>query len=104
MLFPCQRNAAAKERGSRWNVAAEVHKDGGIEVMLDFGADDLSFAIHKDAIAVDDIGLRMLLGCTSDGFESAEEVVVVGIQPAHQVTRGAQESLVDGIRLATVPL
>src|SRR5271167_1590411 len=55
-------NPAAKERGSRWNVAPEVHKDGGIKVMLDFGADDLSVAVHEDTVAIDDIGLRMLLG------------------------------------------
>src|SRR5271157_1338747 len=72
-------NAAPKERGSRWNVAAEVHKDGGIEAMLDFGAHDLSVAVHKDTIAVDDIGLRVLLGCTSDSFEPAGQVVVVSI-------------------------
>ena len=95
-------DAAAKERGSRWNVAAEVQQNGGIEVMFDLGADDSSVAVHKDAVTMDDVGLRVLLGSTSDGFQSTGQVVVVGIQPAHQVAGGAQESLVDGIGLPIV--
>ena len=61
-------NATAKERRGGWNVAAKVHKDGTIEVVLDFRADDLPGAVDENAIAIDDIGFGMVLGGARDGL------------------------------------
>src|ERR1019366_5807257 len=94
----------ANERGGRWNVAAEIHQDGRIEVMFDLRADDFAGAVDKYAVAIDDIGLGVSFGCMGDRLQAAGKVVVVGVEPAHQVSGGAEKTFVDGVGLSLVGL
>ena len=70
--------------------------------MLDFGANNLAAPVDEDAVAVDDIGFGMLLGSAGYRLQATRKIVVVGIQPADQIAGGAQEALVDGIRLPPI--
>ena len=65
--------------------------------MLHLGANDPPSAVHKEAVAIDDIGFGVLLSCARNSMQPAGKVVVVSIQPAHQVAGGAQEPLVDSV-------
>ena len=61
------------------------------------------FLLEKiERVAVHDLGgaLEKLAG---DGEEGAGEIKIVAVEPAHHVTGGAIEALVDGIALAAVP-
>src|ERR1039458_7661189 len=65
---------------------------------------DLSPAIDKYAVTIDDIGLGMILRRPSDCFQTAGKIVVVGVEPTHQVSGGKKKTFVDGVGLSLVGL
>ena len=72
--------------------------------MFDLGAGDAAAAIDEDAVAVKDVGLGMPGRRLGDGLQSAGKVVVIGVEPADEVSGGAQEAAIDGVGLAAVAL
>src|ERR1700686_4264878 len=78
--------------------AAIVEKYGETEFMSFLCPLQSSFLVHKDAVAIKNVRAGIVYCEPSDSVEGARQVVFVGVEPAHQVTRCHPETLVESVR------